>query len=122
MRKLIFVFFSAVLLSSCSKKKDITVINEQLPSLDAKFSIVVNDPVNIFEQQSIRFVNESTGYNLCSWQFGNNTKSQEVNPERSYPYHGIYTVTLTVFDDKGNRSAYSKDLSILCNFGGGVTH
>lgn len=123
MQKFIWIVLFFIILNSCSKNEEVKLVTEPAAeTLNAKFSIVANDPLNIFESQTIRFVNESTGYNLCSWQFGNNTKSPEINPEKSYPYHGVYTVTLTVYDDKGNRSTYTKDVSILCNFGAGITH
>jgi PKD repeat protein len=94
--------------------------NNSNQALDAKFSITTSDPLNIFENQSIRFNNLSTGFTSCVWEFGNATKSQQANPEISYPIHGFYTVKLTVFDGKGNKKIITQDVSILCLFYNGV--
>jgi PKD repeat protein len=91
--------------------------------LQAKFSISVRDTNNIFEQQNIRFLNESTGFKHCLWEFGKSFRTTVLQPDTTYSMHGIYTVKLTVFDELGNQSVAKKDISILCNFsGGGSTH
>lgn len=88
--------------------------------LTAKFTYMVQDPTNIFENQSIKFNNLSTGASTWVWEFGNATKSHDLQPTISYPWHGYYTVTLTVWDDKGNKQSYSQDISILCLFANGI--
>lgn len=128
MRRLPVLFFAALLFNSSCKKECIAAIAEdaaetnvnEIKPLEAKFTITVSDANNIFENQSIKFNNLSTGYTTLVWEFGNSTKSRLVSPEITYPIHGYYSVKLIVFDDKGNRSESVQDISILCNFGGGV--
>lgn len=88
--------------------------------LTAKFSYTVQDPINIFEYQPIKFQNLSTGAASCVWEFGNTTKTQAKEPTMSYPMHGYYTVKLTVFDGKGNKQSTTQDISILCLFANGI--
>lgn len=126
MRRLTVLLFSALLLNSSCKKETVPVVTEdpaevnEIKPLEAKFTITVSDANNIFENQAIKFNNLSTGYSTLVWEFGNSTKSRLTSPEISYPIHGYYSVKLIVFDDKGNRSESVQDISILCNFGGGV--
>jgi PKD repeat protein len=123
----IFLLLATLLGTSCKKETitepntetDTTDVNNPQP-LEAKFSITVSDVNNIFENQPIKFNNLSTGYTTQVWEFGNSTKSRLTSPEITYPVHGYYSVKLIVFDDKGNRSESVQDISILCNFGGGI--
>ncbi len=112
------------ILSACNKKDQVGDRNcdqQQAPSkLEAKFSFTVNDPNNIFENQTIQLKNESTGYEYCVWELGNSQKVHTANANISYPYHGFYTVKLTVFDKNGQSQSFSNDFSILCNFANGV--
>jgi hypothetical protein len=119
---------SICMLASCKKSteglqsKTENVKPPETEALSAKFSITVQDPINIFENQSIKFNNASTGFKTCVWEFGNTTKTQQKEPTMSYPMHGYYTVQLTVFDDKGNSAGTTQDISILCLFANGSTH
>jgi PKD repeat protein len=42
------------------------------------------------------FTNQSSNANIYSWNFGDNTTSNAVNPSHTYIQNGTYTVTLTV--------------------------
>jgi PKD repeat protein len=121
MKKIVYAFpLCFLLLASCSKKDTICEAQSTAPeTLSAKFNFTVSDPNNIYENQVIKLENLSTKVDHCVWEFGNATKSQALNPELSYPYHGFYTVKLTVFDKDGNRATATQDFSILCNFAGG---
>ena len=88
--------------------------------LTAKFTFTVQDPINIFENQVIKFNNLSTGASSYQWEFGNTIKSQEKEPSMSYQMHGYYTVKLTATDATGNIKTYTQDFSILCLFYSGV--
>ena len=89
-------------------------------TLSARFSFETSDPISIFENQSIKFINLSSGYKTCVWEFGNTTKTQDKQPTISYPMHGYHTVKLTVIDDKGNKKTTTQDISILCLYYNGV--
>ncbi|MEO6668528.1 MAG: PKD domain-containing protein [Ferruginibacter sp.] len=132
MKKIFVLLLSSLfILASCKKAKedirpaDNNVLGTQSPTatavpLTAKFTYTVQDPINIFENQAIKFSNQSTGASTWVWEFGNSTKSHDLEPAMSYPIHGYYTVTLSVWDDKGNKQSYSQDISVLCLFANGV--
>ena len=88
--------------------------------LVARFSYSAPDPINIFEYQPVTFTNESMGAVSCVWEFGNAKKSSDKDPVISYPWHGYYTVKLTVFDAHGNSQSVTHDVSILCLYANGV--
>ena len=48
---------------------------------------------------------------VAKWDFGNGTAGEGAVVKGSYPLKGTYTVTLTVFNSGGSRSA-SKDITI----------
>ncbi|MFT3911571.1 MAG: PKD domain-containing protein [Ferruginibacter sp.] len=128
-----FIILSVSLVAFASCKKNTQDIQSPKPgavqtpvtapvvvSLTAKFTFTVQDPTNIFENQSIKFNNLSTGAASCVWEFGNATKSHDMEPTMSYPMHGWYTVKLTVYDGKGNQQITTQDISILCLFANAV--
>lgn len=110
------LLFAGTLFLLCSCTKSLPQVEEPL---QAKFSVEVPDANNIFENQTLRFKNESTGYTSCHWDFGNQVKSRVNEPDHFYGMHGYYTVTLTVWNDKGERATTEQPVSILCNFTGG---
>jgi PKD repeat protein len=79
------------------------------------------DNVNgkVDEQINLILNNKTVNAMSYSWDFGNGDTSTEVNPKYSYKIHGNYTVTLTATDQRGNVSKVSKDVTVLCIFGGG---
>ena len=50
------------------------------------------------------FINSSTNGTAYSWDFGDNTSSNEVNPTHYYAVDGTYTVVLTASNDCGTNS------------------
>lgn len=105
---------------SCQKGEEGIV---QTEPLKASFDITVADSNNIFENQTIRFNNQSTGYVRCRWELGNKIQSTQVSPVHQYAMHGYYSVRLTVWNTAGESATCSRDLPILCNFSsGGSTH
>jgi gliding motility-associated-like protein len=66
-------------------------------------------------QEPIYFSNFSTPTNSISssiWNFGDEGVSFDLNPSHSYAGAGIYTITLTVFDNNGCSDTASKTVEI----------
>ncbi|MCX7912762.1 MAG: DUF4349 domain-containing protein [Dehalococcoidales bacterium] len=64
------------------------------------------------EGQAIRFeANVSGGFTpyTYEWDFGDGTKGTEANPVHTYRAKGIFTVSLTVKDDKGHTASMVRE-------------
>ncbi|MEP7263012.1 MAG: PKD domain-containing protein [Bacteroidota bacterium] len=68
---------------------------------------VVNGPVANFHAAStsacqssgiVQFVNTSTSFDSCVWDFGDGTTTQVTSPSHIYSLPGLFTVTLVVYD------------------------
>ncbi|MDD5571658.1 MAG: PKD domain-containing protein, partial [Bacteroidales bacterium] len=78
-----------------------TVIKKRLIFIRpvANFSIQNS---KLCERDSLYFINSSSGYKLTySWNFGDGTTSDTLNPVHKYNLIGTYTVSLTVTDSSG---------------------
>lgn len=71
------------------------------------------------ELATLSVSNKSTNAVSYEWDFGNGDKSTEANPKYNYKIHGNYTVTLKATDQKGKASTSTKQITVLCIFGGG---
>lgn len=87
---------------------------------NAKFNIDVADIHNIFETTPVKLVATGTGIVKYTWTLGDGRRANANNLSVIYPYHGYYTVTLTVEDANGKTDSETKSFSVLCNFGGGL--
>jgi PKD repeat protein len=73
----------------------VPVIVNPLPTASFTFNANVGGVVT--------FTNTSTDYVSSQWNFGDNTAwSNNTNPTHTYLEDGVYTVTLTVFNDCGS--------------------
>jgi gliding motility-associated-like protein len=61
----------------------------------ADFTYLVN--CNLFGR--VTFTNTSTNAHRYSWAFGDNTTSVQANPVKTYLAAGVYSVTLTAYND-----------------------
>ncbi len=86
----------------------------------AVFSIDVNDIHNVYENNIVKFTSKGTGIVSYVWRLGDGRKSGDANPTITYPYHGNYTISLTVIAADGKTETFTKELSVLCNFFGGA--
>ncbi len=91
------------------------------PGFSAGFTIAVPDLFNVFENNTVKLVSDGGGITNYYWNLGDGRKSFDKAPVISYPAHGYYTISLTVKDANGRTETLSKDLGILCNFGGGTS-
>ncbi len=66
---------------------------------------------------TVFFIDESTdpdGYIVSwGWDFGDGETSTQQHPVHSYAHSGVYTVTLTVAEESGNRESISKNITVL---------
>ena len=80
------------------------------PKPVAAFTIS-NSALNINEE--ISFVNTSTGATSYQWSFGDNTRSVEKDPKKTYTLIRNYTVTLKVINEFGCESSVSQEISVI---------
>ena len=121
MKNLIVIsILSMVLLTSCSK-------NQTDASADISSPAVVDKPViagftvanatgELKERTTVQFKNTSENAVSYKWDFGNGRVYTDKEPEYLNPSCGIYNVTLTATDAKGNTSVVNKQVEISCIF------
>ncbi len=96
--------YSVSVNSSCGTFADtITIGLDPLPI--ASFDVTTSFLTAIF-------INSSMGANTFTWDFGDGNNSNDINPIHVYNASGIYTVTLTAFNECGEVSV-SKDVEIV---------
>lgn len=86
--------------------------------LRADFTID-NSNGEVNENAPLQLTNLSENAVSWEWDFGNGKTSTEETPVHTYPIHGPYTVTLKVTDEEGNVETASREVTVLCIFGGG---
>jgi len=63
---------------------------------------------------TVNFTNTSTGpYNSVMWDFGDGEKSSLINPSHKFINDGVYTVTLTIYDELSGTSQYTTTISVF---------
>jgi PKD repeat protein len=60
----------------------------------------------------IRFLNKSTSYDSCRWEFGDGGFSSEKNPEWIFDLEGEYKIVLKVFDSNGTQATASTSITV----------
>jgi PKD repeat protein len=108
--------------SSCHKKSvDEVVFNETLQpapsSLVADF-VIENQDGTVNEKAPVLLLNKCQNAVSYEWNFGNGITSTQAIPTLAYQMCGNYTITLKVKDIKGFEQQVSKDIVVLCIFGG----
>jgi len=78
----------------------------QRPELVADFDYTIQN------SSEVSFVNTSTNYSFVTWDFGDGSTSQVVNPNHSYDANGSYLVTLNLSDDFGCTNSTSQTINI----------
>lgn len=111
--KLFIIVF--ILITSASCKKDNSPANPvKLPT--ANFSVIsdiLNNVITIGTYDQYQLINNSSNANLYSWNFGNDSTSNNETPILSYPKSGNYLLTLTVQNAIGQKSTVTKNVKVL---------
>ena len=71
------------------------------------------------ENISLNLTNLSKNAVSYEWSFGNGDTSTEEIPSYKYDVHGYYTITLKAIAANGQVSEMSKEVLVLCIYGGG---
>ena len=109
LKKLFPAFFLIALIAMAGCKKNNYNFDDLPPTVKSFFSIG-NTELKLDEP--IQFKNESENAESYSWDFGDETKSVESNPTKTYSKAGTYTVKLKVVGPGGTGN-YSRDLTII---------
>ncbi len=67
---------------------------------------------NFCTGDTLAFINNSSGYTIAHWNFGDNTDTWIDNPQHIYDSAGTYTIVLTVFDSNGDSSSTNQSITI----------
>lgn len=117
MKKILtFVVLSAVVFSCSTESAEVKETTEA-PAAKASFELVTNHGL-VDENQTLTITNTSRNASSYHWDFGNGVMSKEQQPNYKFPMHGYYNITLTVTDKDGNQDRYTKEVGVLCKFGG----
>lgn len=134
---LLSTIFSLVLFTACVEEEDIshvlpepgdTELLEVAPtskgimptsvSVLADFDIeLVNGTVN--ELVKLNLTNKSVNAVSYEWDFGNDFTSSAEVPDYKYKNHGYYDITLKATGADGTVSEVTKEVLVLCIYGGG---
>ena len=113
--KILSLLFTLISFIACDNSDDKAVNQKELV---AKYTFVKESTPG-----KVSFINTSENGDSFEWDFGDNTKSTLVNPEKIYLQTGEYTVKLTAKNNTtGVVSTYSSNVSIFIFAGGLVTN
>ena len=132
---LLSALISLAIFTSCNKQameEDIVHYNQEvapmttdhvITNLDdkaGKASFTIDHKQNsLFEKEALLVTNNSIEAVSYHWDFGNGDTSTDRVPSHKYDLHGYYTVTLKVTGANGSVSEVSKEVLVLCIYGGG---
>lgn len=119
MKNLLLICLAFVSLSSCSTDNDVTTLtnNTSKEALIADFKF---ESAVVSEDSSLNIENLSKGYTNYVWDFGNQNIYTNTTPDFKFLAHGFYNVTLTVRNNLNEEASVTKEIEVLCNFGGGI--
>ncbi len=107
---LVILFFTS--LTSCKKS---TVIDSGVPPV-VSFSVLgdtLNNVITMGTYDQYQTFTNASNASSYSWNFGNDSTSKLKNPVLWYPKSGTYTLTLTVQNEKGQKTSVSKTVKVL---------
>ncbi len=115
---LLAALIPAALFTGCSKNQS-EVTETTTPKVVANFSSI-SDGGLYKELTTVQFKNTSQNAVSYTWDFGNGIIYTEKEPVFTNPGCGVYHITLTAKDAKGNSSVTSQDVAIHCVFSTGI--
>ena len=95
-----FTILALVFIAGCKKDSEAT---------SAAFSFSGDGK---YAPDTVKFTNSSTGAISYTWDFGDNTKSFDLNPTHVYAHGGTYNIKLTA-NGAGGTSTVTKTVTIL---------
>ena len=95
-----FTILALVFIAGCKKDSEAT---------SAAFSFSGDGK---YAPDTVKFTNSSTGAISYTWDFGDNTKSFDLNPTHVYAHGGSYNVKLTA-NGAGGSSTVNKTVTVL---------
>ena len=101
MKKNTIVLVTTIIFGMVSCKKD------QPPTANFDF-----DEIGNFAPSKFVFYNTSTNYKTCLWDFGDGESSTLNHPDHVFKTGGIYNVSLTATNSKGQKSVISKTITV----------
>ncbi len=122
---LLFYFVSFCFLLACEEPvAEVTEqslsVQEEIQKLGKVDFTVDNTDQTLLEKDELLITNNSVNAVSYHWDFGNGDTSSEANPNYKYDIHGYYTISLKITDAHGNSYESSKEILVLCLFGGGA--
>lgn len=108
-KKMFPAFLLIALMATAGCKKNNYNFDDLPPTVKSFFSV---GNTELKMNEPIQFKNESENGESYSWDFGDETKSTESNPTKTYSKAGTYTVKLKVVG-AGGTGNYSRDLAII---------
>lgn len=120
MKKYLLSLLMVSLFFSCSKEDvnvEAPIVQEEQTPLVANFRFELE---TINEKEDLKIENLSSGALEYTWDFGNDQIFSDEIPDFKYLTHGIYDVTLSVKNSKGEVDSVVKTINVLCQFGGGI--
>jgi len=89
--------------STARKLLEVVITPESVATLSAVETSVVN---------TVKFsANSTANITAVSWDFGDNTTSEEISPNKAYAAGKLYTASMTVTTDKGSKATVKKLVS-----------
>ncbi len=117
---LLLVCLTFFTLISCSTDNDITPETTNTTTKEALIADFKFENIVVNEGNSLNIENLSKGYTNYIWDFGNQNIYTNTTPDFKFLSHGFYNVTLTVKNNLNEEASITKQIEVLCNFGGGI--
>lgn len=90
-----------------------TISKEIIVHPKPKADFIISDKNDLFMNDEIKFANLSSNFTSCSWDFGDEDKSNFTHPSHIYEDDGFYDISLICFSkDKCSDTAKIKNLQI----------
>lgn len=121
MKKIVMICMIAATFGSCKKADD--SLPASANAVDAKKPVAgfkINNLINgsfVTEGKNLKIENLSQNAVSYMWDFGNGLQFNSTAPGKVYyvPCGGTYTISLTAYNSAGEKSVYTKNITVLCS-------